>query len=284
MVSVPTAVSLALDHVVIAVKDGLDSAAEIYRRLGFSLTERGHHSRGSSNHLAIFGETYLELLGYEPEKAHLCEALRTSPTGLNGLVFKPPQVDDFPAVIRSNGAQIDPPSSFHRPVRFAGGSGDARFTTATVRDSRIERGRIFFCRHFTPELVWRDEWRDHPNGATDVGEFVFTARAPEKTAGIFTDLFGAAAVYPVEGGFAVPAGRAQVLVLAPSAVAARFGAAAPPLPDDGQSGMAALGVRVRRLDQARRALAAGDLPFEALGDRLVVPATAAFGVAVAFFA
>lgn len=54
-----------LDHVVINVADQLDAASALYRRLGFQLTERGHHSLGSSNHLAIFGENYLELLGYE---------------------------------------------------------------------------------------------------------------------------------------------------------------------------------------------------------------------------
>lgn len=57
-----------LDHAVINVADQLDSASARFRRLGFQLTERGHHSLGSSNHLAIFGENYLELLGYETGK------------------------------------------------------------------------------------------------------------------------------------------------------------------------------------------------------------------------
>src|SRR5919107_105247 len=55
-----------LDHTVINVLGELDSISAQYKRLGFSLTDRGHHTLGSSNHLAIFGENYLELLGYEP--------------------------------------------------------------------------------------------------------------------------------------------------------------------------------------------------------------------------
>ena len=33
-----------LDHVVINARDDMDRAADIYRRLGFTLTERGYHS------------------------------------------------------------------------------------------------------------------------------------------------------------------------------------------------------------------------------------------------
>ena len=51
-----------LDHVVINARDDMDRAADIYRRLGFTLTERGYHSLGSMNHLAMFGTDYLELI------------------------------------------------------------------------------------------------------------------------------------------------------------------------------------------------------------------------------
>ena len=51
-----------LDHVVINARDDMDRAADIYTRLGFTLTERGYHSLGSMNHLAMFGTDYLELI------------------------------------------------------------------------------------------------------------------------------------------------------------------------------------------------------------------------------
>ena len=51
-----------LDHVVINARDDMDRAADVYRRLGFTLTERGYHSLGSMNHLAMFGTDYLELI------------------------------------------------------------------------------------------------------------------------------------------------------------------------------------------------------------------------------
>ena len=62
-----------LDHVVINVRDGLDAAAALYARLGFTLTPRGHHTLGSSNNLAILGTDYLELLGVQPAApARMC--------------------------------------------------------------------------------------------------------------------------------------------------------------------------------------------------------------------
>ena len=56
-----------LDHVVINARDQLDDVAAVYRRLGFHLTPRGHHTLGSMNNLAIFGTDYLELIAVPPD-------------------------------------------------------------------------------------------------------------------------------------------------------------------------------------------------------------------------
>src|SRR3954469_17764061 len=76
-----------LDHVVINARDDMDRAADIYRRLGFTLTERGYHSLGSMNHLAMFGTDYLELIAVPKGATTGRLDLLTFPLGLNGLVF-----------------------------------------------------------------------------------------------------------------------------------------------------------------------------------------------------
>ena len=76
-----------LDHVVINARDDMDRAADIYRRLGFTLTERGYHSLGSINHLAMFGTDYLELIAVPKGATTGRMDLLTFPFGLNGLVF-----------------------------------------------------------------------------------------------------------------------------------------------------------------------------------------------------
>src|SRR5260370_30680959 len=88
MGAAPRAISPVLDHVVINVMGKLDEAAGQFVRLGFQLTERGHHTLGSSNNLAIFGSNYLELLGYLPGRETMRADLWAHPAGLTGLVFQ----------------------------------------------------------------------------------------------------------------------------------------------------------------------------------------------------
>ena len=76
-----------LDHVVINARNDMDHAADVYTRLGFSLTERGYHSLGSMNHLAMFGTDYLELIAIPKDATSGRLDLLTFPFGLNGLVF-----------------------------------------------------------------------------------------------------------------------------------------------------------------------------------------------------
>src|SRR4029078_9440415 len=82
-----TVPAATLDHVVINARDDMDRAADIYRRLGFTLTERGYHSLCAMNHLAMFGTDYLELIAVPKNATSGRLDLLTYSYGLNGLVF-----------------------------------------------------------------------------------------------------------------------------------------------------------------------------------------------------
>ena len=57
-----------LDHIVHAVRD-LDAAAELYRRLGFTVGARNRHSWGTHNHIVQLPGFFIELLTVaEPDK------------------------------------------------------------------------------------------------------------------------------------------------------------------------------------------------------------------------
>ena len=269
-----------IDHVVITIRDQFDAAEAQYRRLGFALTERGHHSLGSSNHLAIFGQDYLELLGFEPGKPQRPDLL-SYPDGLSGLVFKPSAEDGFFDTLRQRGLPVGPEQRFTRPVRTATGEAEARFRTATLQDPAIRNGRIFFCHHETPELVWRDEWRGHANGVRGIAEFVIATTAPERTAAPYRALFGAAALRPVEGGLALATDAAQVLLLTPEQAATRYGSALPGTLD-GEDRMVALGFYAGPPSEVAGSLRAAGIGFAEQGGQLVVPAAEAAGVALAF--
>jgi hypothetical protein len=271
-----------LDHVVINTLGRLDEAAQQYRRLGFTLTARGHHSLGSSNNLAIFGTDYLELLGFLPGNEGKRAELWTHPPGLTGLVFKSADPDQVYAAMRERGVPVAEPMVFARPVELAGGSRDARFSVVRVTGDVVQNGRTFFCHHFTPELVWRPEWQAHPNGVTGIAEFLIAARDPARTAAIYERMFGPGLLALVSGGVSFRAGAATVSVLDPTTVAQRTAGAAP-TSADGSDRMVALTYKTGSLAAARSALEGGSIPFGPLpGGGIVVHHRHASQVALAF--
>lgn len=271
-----------LDHVVINVMDQLDVAADLYRRLGFQLTERGHHTLGSSNHLAVFGENYLELLGYEPGRQTERADLWKHPLGLTGLVFKTTESLALHATLVEKGVPVENPAEFSRPVALPGGTRDAAFRVVRLGSQLIPNGRVFFCHHFTPELVWRDEWRQHPNGVIDISEFTIAADNPSKTADLYRTIFGPEAVTEVSGGHALQAGRATIQFLSPAELDRRFAGGAVTTTSQGDR-MAALTLRTRSRELVLESLRSGRIAgAHVTSDRIIVPANEAGGVALAF--
>src|SRR6476660_479708 len=122
-----------LDHVVINARDDMDRAAEVYRRLGFTLTERGYHSLGSMNHLAMFGTDYLELIAIPKGATSGRLDLLDYAFGLNGLVFGTEDSATTYTALHQAGVPIDPPVEFTRPVKVDGQMRDARFRTVRMR-------------------------------------------------------------------------------------------------------------------------------------------------------
>jgi len=270
-----------IDHVVVNVRDRLDTAAEAYRRLGFTLTPRGYHSLGSMNHLAIFGTDYLELIAARPGDAGRADIMG-APEGLNGLVFYSEDGAATHAALARQGVEAAPPLQFSRPVDLADGPRDATFRTVHLAARPSGLGRLYFCQHLTRDLVWRDEWRHHANGALGVARHVIGARDPGALAALFARAFGADAVRAVAGGHSLAAGLARVEILTPETIAARFGDA---VGDGGGRSeyMAALTLRTQSLDKAAAALAG--VPGVRCEDaRVLVPASAAFGCALEFVA
>ncbi len=161
----------ALDHVVINTLKSMDAAADLFAALGFTLTPRGHHSLGSINHLMMTPGAYLELVGV-PESGLQRQEVLDSPFGLNGLVFRTPDADATFDALTARGLTVLPPVAFSRPVEIAGRAEEARFRTVRFPPDAFPGGRVYFCQHLTPELVWREEWLSHPNGFIGIDRFV----------------------------------------------------------------------------------------------------------------
>jgi hypothetical protein len=272
------ALSPVLDHVVIDVRERIDEATRCFQALGFQLTPRGHHTLGSVNHLAMFATDYLELLGFAGD-AIRPEIMRF-PVGLNGLVFKTGNAGLVHDQAAAAGLPILPVQSFSRPVAFDSGTQDARFRTTRLDPAQVAMGRVYFCEHQTPDLVWRREWQTHPNGACAITRVVVATADPRRTARLFRGLFGDDAAADRDRRQIIDAGTAQVELSTPDAVSAEFGEAAA-APAGRVEYMAALGIRVGSLHEAEQCLrSVPGLRVEP--HRLVVPASAAFNTAIAF--
>ena len=270
--------SPVLDHVVIDVRDCIDDAMQRFSSLGFQLTPRGHHTLGSVNHLAMFAVDYLELLGFGEGGATRTEIARF-PTGLNGLVFKTSDADSVHQHAKATALPVLPVQAFSRPVALGGATRDARFRTTRLDPDKIAMGRVYFCEHQTPDLVWRPEWQAHPNGALAIVRVVVATDNPGRTAALFRDLFGRDAVTERDRRQVMAAGTAQVEFALPNMVAAEFGEAAAE-PAGRTEYMAALVIRVRSLHETKQLSRVPGIKVDPR--RLVVPGAAAFNTTIVF--
>jgi catechol 2,3-dioxygenase-like lactoylglutathione lyase family enzyme len=271
-----------LDHVVINARDDMDAAAEVYRRLGFTLTERGYHSLGSMNHLAMFGTDYLELIAVPKGATSGRLDLLNFPAGLNGLVFGSEDSAVTYATLSKAGVPFEAPVEFTRPVRVDGAAHDARFRTVRMKAGIVPYGRVYFCHHFTRDLVWRDEWRRHANGVVAVERALIVESDPAAASKIYADMFGSEAVHDIEGGKTLIVGNSRFDILTETALRNQVGADAMPEAQGRKAYMAGLTFRTLSVPKAARYLQQNAITAVQKAGRLVVPAKQAFNAVLEF--
>src|SRR5579871_1007405 len=186
--------TFALDHIVINVLFDMDRAAALMSQLGFTVTPRGYHSLGSINHLMMFEHDYLELIGLPSGTDVLRKDVLESPRGLDGLVFKSNDIEASERTLRESGLAMLEPRSFSRPVTMDGVEHLARFRTVRTAPELFAAGRVYYCQHFTPELVWHRPWMSHANDVSALRELVVVTSNAEADG----SLYAKAAQSPVE--------------------------------------------------------------------------------------
>ena len=273
-----------LDHVVINARDDMDRAADIYRRLGFTLTERGYHSLGSMNHLAMFGTDYLELIAVPKGATSGRLDLLTFPFGLNGLVFGSEDSAVTYDSLSKAGVPIEPPVEFTRPVKVDGKERDARFRTVRMKAGVVPYGRVYYCHHFTRDLVWRDEWRHHANGAVAVARALIVEPDPAAGAKLYADMFGPEAVRDIKGGKTVVIGNSRFDIVTEAELKAAVRRRPCPMPRAARPTWPALPSARSRSPKAAAALQEGKIAFVVQSDPggIVVPAKQAVNAVLEF--
>ncbi|CAB3756438.1 VOC family protein [Paraburkholderia solisilvae] len=180
--STSSAPGQTLDHVVVNAMFDIDAAAACFAELGFALTPRGYHSLGSVNHLMMFGDHYLELVGLPAGSMRLRREILESRLGIDGLVFRTDDASATYARLIAAHLHATEPQSFSRPVEIDGVEQVAKFATTRLEPGELSAGRVYFCEHLTPQWVFRDEWTKHPNRATRLAELVVVSADPHSEA------------------------------------------------------------------------------------------------------
>jgi len=180
--------NLKLDHLVINIKDEMDEAYKLFSQLGFLLTPRGFHSLGSINHSMMFTNDYLELIGFPKGGIIKRPELKTAPLGINGLVFKSNDIDNTYSHLCERKLDADPPRNFSRPVNVNNQEENAKFRTVNIRNEIFKAGRVYFCEHLTPELVWTKELKIHNNSCLEIKEIILIDNNIDATVSNFLNL------------------------------------------------------------------------------------------------
>jgi hypothetical protein len=197
------ALALPLDHLVINMHFEMNAAQNIFEQLGFTLTPRGRHSLGSINHLMVFENDYLELIGLPSDGGPLRKEVLESPVGIDGLVFQTSDAARTYQLLQANGLAVQPVQAFTRPVELDGVVSEARFETVRFEPGQFNAGRLYYCKHFTPELVWRKEWQAHRNGVNALSGLLIVCESPQQEATHYVAAAGGVAVAGANGEYRV---------------------------------------------------------------------------------
>jgi hypothetical protein len=246
-----------LDHVVVMVRN-LDTAADGWRALGFTLSPRGTHSAhmGTGNYTLMFGNDYIELLGVlhdTPMNAPSRAFLQRRGEGIERAAFTTRDAAEGVAALRARGIEAMGPVAFSRPVDLPDGRrGEAAFSVFHwPAEQRPGDLRLFACRHHTRDTVWMAELQSHANTATGIVRLEIVSGQPAAAAAQLAGMIETdAEVIDDAVRVRTAPGRGDFEFLTPQAFAARHAALQPhPLPAEGA---AALVLRVADLDTAAR--------------------------------
>jgi hypothetical protein len=279
-----------LDHLVICVHD-LPSAAQSLRTLGFTLTPTGIHPFGTSNHLAMFENNFLELVavtdpaaipaaapGRFSFAAHQRNFLATA-EGMSMLALHGTDARADAAHFATNGIGAYAPFDFGRDAVLPDGTAArVAFSLAFATDPAMPGIAFFTCQqHHVPELFWKPEYQRHANGALRVIEVVMSAPEPAEHRAFLERLTQRTAEL-APGRLTVGTAEDRITVLAPGAIAHRLpGLAAPDFPR-----FRAARLMVGDLDTTQWELRRNGVDFRIIDGVLLVSPAAAHGLALEF--
>jgi catechol 2,3-dioxygenase-like lactoylglutathione lyase family enzyme len=280
-----------IDHLVVAVQD-LDQAGHFYQRLGFQVGSRNRHPWGTENRIIQFPGSFIELItlgegaAIAPHStsafsfgAFVQDYLRAR-EGLAMLVLDSQDAKADAALFSEKGIGSFEPFHFERTGRQPDGSETkVAFTLAFTSAEYSPKAGFFVCQQHYPENFWNPEFQRHDNQATQISSVTLSAPEPERLRAFLNAFTGVQPGSPDGDDLSFRLDGGHIDVLTPDDAAEIYGSIEAELD---QPSLVAFAIRVEDIQRQARWLDAAEIPYQHIGSRLIVPASAAFGVAIAF--
>jgi len=285
----------SLDHFLIQSND-LDKSASAFEKLGFHVRPRaGHEDLGSANHVVIFPNTYLELIfigelpadieelygdAFEPYRKRLEKG-----DGFVHLCLTSDKLEPDHEWAQQQGLKPAAILSARRKVVMPDGSPDETASRSFYmwRDDNPYMS-LFYADHPRPEVIFIPEYTDHPNTVTGVSRVVYMSKNPAADLAYFTALTGRSPQFVSREGFAIIDGRGDYIeVMDERTATQRYADALVFTSTDPFAGVGiAMHYHVKSLSECAAQLSAKQVPFDRVGDRLIVSASEAMGCIAVF--
>src|SRR3954463_1306807 len=280
-----------LDHIVHAVHD-LDAAADLYRRLGFTVGARNRHSWGTHNRIVQLPGFFVALVTVaEPEKlgtdafsalfGTFNRIFLQRQEGLSFVMLESADAAADAAAFRAAGIGVTEATGYERegsrpdgtPVKIA-------FASAFARDAKAPDIGFAASQQRYPENFWHPEFQRHPNTADGVAGVVLVAENPSDHHIFLSAFTGERELQATSSGITAPTPRGDIRVMDPTSFRDRFGIPAP----DVSSGARLAAVRFLAHDRGVliKVLKAGDVAHESHLNAIVVAPENSMGATLVF--
>jgi len=238
---VPPRGRIILDHVAYFVPH-IDTAGPALEKLGFTLTPFSMQSHrleaggplvpaGSGNRCVMLKRGYLEFLtptGDTPVATQLRAAIQRY-VGVHSIIFgtAAPELDQ--ARLAVQGFSPLDPVALQRPLGTPHGEDTARFAVVRVPPGTMAEGRVQYCHHLTPHLVWQSRWLKHANHATALSAVMLCVENPADAAARYARFTGLKAA-GAGSSWHLDTARGRLLFSTPAVIKRVFNADPPALP------------------------------------------------------
>jgi catechol 2,3-dioxygenase-like lactoylglutathione lyase family enzyme len=279
-----------INHVGMAVRD-LAATAARYEAMGFQLTPYSPHSAawkpgdavqplGSGNRCIMFGTNYLEILASEDNRrpaARIASFLKHH-QGAHIICFDCEDCDAVDRRVRGLGIETSGVIPLQRDIDTPEGARTAKFVRVQFDPKSSPEGYIQASTHLTPEYIYQPRYIRHANGCFQLAETVVVADDTAAFERKYRNYLGTTPSRE-DGVIRFRLERGTTLSIVADREAPRMlpGTLLPPVP-----GIAAVAFRTMDLTALKDRLAGHGFTVTSIGDRILVPAEEAFGVAMVF--